>query len=362
MPPLEEWEKVYLKNTAFLEDEHGKVGCVICHGGDSSAEDKDAAHLGILADPSLESCAICHSDITLSSDISLHATLSGYTHDLEARGGNLNEGTALDEALGNHCEECHTTCGQCHISRPEELGGGLVTSHVIKATPSMQYNCTACHGSRVGNEYLGNNEGIAADVHWTQETMTCTKCHGDELHGSGQSVDDMYDNIDVVRCEDCHEDVLTDDIEQHQQHIGDLQCQVCHSVTYSNCYTCHVGIDQNGLPYRTSDPTVMGFKIGLNPIVSEDRPYTYVVLRHVPVTPDTFDYYGNNLLPDFNASPTWKYSTPHNIQLDTPQNASCNSCHGNEDLFLTEDDVSAAELEANRGVIVINIPEPITSH
>jgi thiosulfate/3-mercaptopyruvate sulfurtransferase len=354
---LEEWEKAYLKNTDFLESEHGKVGCVICHGGDSSAEDKDTAHLGVLADPSEESCAICHSTVALPSDTSLHATLSGYIHDLEARGGDLSEGTALDEALGNHCEVCHTTCGQCHISRPEELGGGLLSSHVIKETPSMQYNCTACHGSRVGNEYLGNNEGIAADVHWTQGTMTCTKCHGEELHGSGQSVDDMYENIDVVRCEDCHEDVLSDDIEQHQQHVGDLQCQVCHSVTYSNCYSCHVGLDQNGLAYRTSDPTVMEFKIGLNPIVSEDRPYTYVVLRHVPVTPDTFDYYGDNLLPDFNASPTWKYATPHNIQLHTPQNESCNSCHGNEDLFLTEDDVSAEEREANRGVIVINIPE-----
>ena len=103
----------------------------------------------------------------------------------------------------------------------------------------------------------------------------------------------------------------------------------------------------------------MAFEIGYNPIVSADRPYTYVVLRHVPTSASTFDYYGTNLMPDFDAASTWKYATPHNIQLHTPQNESCNSCHGNEDVFLTEDDVDAEERAANRGVIVIDIPEPL---
>jgi len=360
LPPLEEWEKVYLRNITFLEDEHGKVGCVVCHGGDSSAEEKDAAHVGMVADPSEESCAICHSDITLLHDTSLHATLSGFMTKLEARGGDLSEGTALDEAFGNHCEQCHTTCGQCHISRPDEMGGGLISSHVIKETPSMQYNCVACHGARVGDEYLGNNAGISADVHWTQETMTCTKCHGKELHGSGDVTEDRYSNTVSVQCVDCHEDVLTDtsDNPQHEQHIDDLQCQVCHSLDYKNCYGCHVALDEEGLPCRTSEPSVMTFKIGYNPIVSEDRPYTYVVLRHVPTCAGTCNYYGSNLMTDFDDVSTWKYATPHNIQLRTPQNEGCNSCHGNEDIFLTEDDVNAEELEANRGVIVIDIPDP----
>lgn len=358
MPPLEEWEKAYLKKTDFLEDEHGKVGCVVCHGGDSSAEDKDTAHVGVLADPSEESCAICHSEVTLLNETCLHSTLSGYTTVLEARGGDMSEGSTLNEAYENHCSQCHTSCGQCHISRPDDSGGGLLSSHVIKATPSMQYNCTACHGSRVGDEYLGNNEGVVADVHWTQATMTCTKCHGTELHGTGETLSSRYSTVSV-ECIDCHEDVLTDNNPQHQQHADNLQCQVCHSLDYKNCYSCHVALDDEGLAYRVSDPSVMTFKIGLNPIVSEDRPYKYVVLRHVPIASDTFDFYGTNLLPNFNALSTWKYATPHNIQLHTPQNESCNSCHGNEDLFLTEDYVNPEELEANRGVIVIDIPDPI---
>lgn len=358
---MEEWEKVYLKKTTFLEDEHGKVGCVVCHGGDSSAEEKDTAHLGVVADPSEESCAICHSDVALLNETCLHSALGGYTTALEARGGDLCEGSALAEAYENHCQDCHTSCGQCHISRPDEVGGGLLSNHVIKGTPSMQYNCTACHGSRVGDEYLGLNEGVAADVHWTQGTMTCAKCHGEELHGSGEVVSNRYSNAVSAQCEDCHEDVLADTSgnPQHEQHIDDLQCQVCHSVDYKNCYSCHVALDEEGLAYRVSEPAVMTFEIGYNPIVSEDRPYTYVVLRHVPTSASTFDYYGTNLMPDFDAVSTWKYATPHNIQLHTPQNESCNSCHGNEDIFLTEDDVRAEEREANRGVIVIDIPDTL---
>ena len=355
---MEVWEKAYLKNTKFMDTVHGQVGCVICHGGNSEAEEKEDAHLELVSDPSEEVCASCHSDIAEKHETSLHGTLSGFMSKLEARGGDLSEGSVLSTAFDNHCQQCHTSCGQCHISRPDELGGGLVSSHVFKKTPSMQNNCTACHGSRVGMEYLGTNPGVAGDVHWTQETMTCTKCHGQELHGTGELLDDRYSNDALVRCEDCHEDVWsnTADNPQHEQHLGDLSCQVCHSIEYKNCYSCHVAVDAQGIPCRTSDPSEMHFEIGLNPIRSSERPYKYVVLRHVPTCASTCDYYGANLMPDFNAVSTWKYATPHNIQLHTPQNESCDSCHGNQDIFLTEEDVSPDEREANRGVIVIDIP------
>ena len=58
----------------------------------------------------------------------------------------------------------------------------------------------------------------------------------------------------------------------------------------------------------------------------------------------------------FDALPTWKYATPHNIQRNTPQNQECNNCHGQTDLFLTADDVDPDELEANKDVIVTEIP------
>jgi len=62
------------------------------------------------------------------------------------------------------------------------------------------------------------------------------------------------------------------------------------------------------------------------------------------------------LLPDFDQSPTWVYTTPHNIQRFTPQNRSCESCHGHPELFLTADKIDADELQANQSVIVDTIP------
>jgi len=72
--------------------------------------------------------------------------------------------------------------------------------------------------------------GCRPDVHLTKAGMTCTKYHGEELHGSGQDVDSRYQNPDLVKCEDCHEDVWTntEGNPQHEQHLSDLSCQVCH--------------------------------------------------------------------------------------------------------------------------------------
>ena len=100
----------------------------------------------------------------------------------------------------------------------------------------------------------------------------------------------------------------------------------------------------------------MAFKIGRNPLQSEDRPWKYVPVRHVPVDPESFAYYGEDLLPNFDALPTWKYATPHNIQRNTPQTETCDACHGNAELFLTADDVLPDELEANKDVIVEELP------
>ena len=137
-----------------------------------------------------------------------------------------------------------------------------------------------------------------------------------------------------------------------------MACQVCHSTTYVNCDSCHVAVSEtSGNPYFETADTYFTFLIGRNPIKSAERPYEYVPLRHVPVDPDSFAFYGDDLLPNFNDQPTWRYATPHNIQRETPQNITCNDCHGNPDIFLTVDKVSPEELEANQDVIVDTIPE-----
>jgi len=357
VPPLEAWEKVFIDSEDFLQGTHNTVGCVVCHGGDKTSDDMQTAHLDMTGDPSEDNCYTCHREIAELNETNLHVTLNGFITTLESRGANFDEHPELTECVENHCMSCHVSCGQCHISRPDEAGGGFISGHEFRSTPNMKYNCVACHGSRVGDEFLGENEGITKDVH-RMKGMQCTSCHGQELHGSGELPEDRYHTVTAVACTDCHDDVYAtaEDNPMHDQHLEDLACQVCHSIDYKNCYGCHVSLDEEGQPCRASEPSVMDFKIGLNPIRSSERPQKYVVLRHVPTCADGLQYYGTGLLPDFDNEPTWKYATPHNIQLDTPQNASCDSCHGNEDLFLTEEDLRPEEIEASKDVIVPEIP------
>ncbi|MBU4185941.1 MAG: hypothetical protein KKC23_07070 [Proteobacteria bacterium] len=113
-----------------------------------------------------------------------------------------------------------------------------------------------------------------------------------------------------------------------------------------------MGEDKQGIKYFKTRRSTIDFKIGLNPFSGKKRPEKFVVVRHIPVDQGTFDFYVDNGLANFDRLPTWKPATPHNIRRKTPQNTTCNSCHGNTDLFLLEKDVEQAYKKANKDVIV----------
>ena len=191
----------------------------------------------------------------------------------------------------------------------------------------------------------------------------CSDCHSaQEFHGEVEEFIHRYDGRPMPSCTQstCHPDVAEDDgIEQHgDDHLKLLSCQACHSTAYGNCSGCHVAV-KDGTPYFEVEPPELAFKIGRNPIQDRYRPWKYVPVRHVPIVPDSFAFYGQDLLPNFDALPTWKYSTPHNIQRITPQTEDCNACHGVADVFLTVRDVLPAEREANRVVVVKEIPDSV---
>jgi thiosulfate/3-mercaptopyruvate sulfurtransferase len=365
---LEAWEKVFV-GYEFVADVHNVQNCIGCHGGVADVEDMQAAHEGVVRDPlahseSSNSCRVCHTESGRTVETSLHRNLAGFRTALEARGADMSD-PAMEAACENHCSACHTTCGQCHISRPTYHDGGLLKEHEVKTIASMKDTCLACHGARVANEYQGKNEGVEGSVHWTEEGMACFECHQvTDYHGDGTEYAHRYDGEPSVDCLDCHPEASPEasDIEEHVLHGDKVACQVCHvSGSYKSCYNCHVGLDDQGEPFFKSGESQMTLKIGRNQLQSEERPWAYVLVRHVPVVKDTFAFYDGYELPKFDNVPTWKYATPHNIRRVTAQNQSCDGCHGNEALFLTADDVAHTERAANADVMVDAVP-PLPPH
>jgi thiosulfate/3-mercaptopyruvate sulfurtransferase len=358
--PLAAHEKIFIDGEIAEDENHGELGCEECHGGDPGEPDWRKAHIGVVKDPSYpdpsNACGVCHEAVAENYNTSLHVTLLPMKHAIDIRADSEpSVYQKVDAAREGHCNSCHSSCGQCHISRPESVGGGLLEGHLFQKRPPMQQVCTACHGSRIGKEYLGKNKGLKPDVH-KEKYFKCNKCHtAEEMHGSSKAVANRYEVENGPKCLDCHTtiyDATSENVKNHWIHKDQVSCQVCHSQAYKTCYGCHFGKDKQGFKFYKTTKSDMQFKIGLNPLKSTKRPETFVTVRHIPVDMDSFKFYVDNGLKNFDRLPTWKFATPHNIRRQTPQNKTCNACHGNTTLFLQNTDVEKKYLNANKPVIV----------
>jgi hypothetical protein len=369
-----EAQKKVLVSVSFPDSIHGKMGCVTCHGGTEPAGTRAEAHNNSwTAFPSQgdnPTCLQCHKNEYQNFQKSLHYTSRGVADPklgMVVARANPDMMDNLAEGMENHCASCHTSaCGDCHISRPQFSEKGFINGHNFQKTPNAINNCTACHGSRVEKEMMAKGEydqELKNDVHWLPNRMKCTDCHTSSgFHNPSADYNERYESAEAPKCEDCHSGSSFENLQPHQQHAGlkddatYLQCQTCHSQAYNNCYNCHVEQDANGLGFFKTEKSWFDFKIGRNTQQSENRPYDYVVVRHVPVDHDTFSFYGDNILSNFDALPTWKYATPHNIIRNT-EHGTCSGCHGNSELFLQKDDVLPQYQNANKDVIVEKIPK-----
>ncbi len=369
---------------ADIDPTHATIGCAGCHGGVSlvdAADDTSAfreAHIGMMRDPSAIgelgcSGGSCHAGIAARNETSIHSNLWGEKAHVAVRNGFESFAACpvdIKDGFTKDCNGCHTTCGQCHVSRPNTAGGGFLEqrvgySHKFLATPSEENVCTACHGSRVSDDWSANEErlpGNVPDVH-NDFGYTCLNCHTEDMHGAGAAdaaYTSRYQLTDLPKCVDCHE-VDRDDNLYHVQHWpnadasdgSDLACFVCHSQQYNNCNTCHAGSwaseynESNTDEYRVYPQ----FKIGRNPYFGEPgHPHSesgWIAVRHVPVSPDAFknwniDPWNLHDLSEAKDMETWKYASPHNIQRWTKRTlvdttwrdsvnytaASCNdNCH-----------------------------------
>jgi thiosulfate/3-mercaptopyruvate sulfurtransferase len=353
-------EKLFVDSEIAEDENHGELSCHECHGGNPDEPDWRKAHKGVVKDPSYpdpsEACGACHEEISENYTTSSHISLSAFKKMIDMRANpDRSVYKKVDSARESHCKECHSSCGQCHISRPESVGGGLLEGHLFQKNPPMQQVCTACHGSRIEKEYFGKNKGFLPDIH-KQKYFKCSKCHkADEMHGDGKDYANRYEVENGPMCLACHAaiyDAKSEDAKNHWIHKGQVSCNVCHSQPYNNCYECHLGTDKQGFKFYKNKASKIQFKIGLNPLRSKKRPERFVTVRHVPVDQNSFQFYVKNGLTKFDSLPTWKLATPHNIRRKTPQNETCNSCHGNQDLFLMEKEVKRKYLKANQNVIV----------
>lgn len=361
MTQLASHEKIFV-STDFIERDknHGSINCEVCHGGDPEDIDWRTAHNGIIRDPSYsnpeKACGGCHAEAGENYKMTLHYTLGPYYSTIGKRANkDMGIHQKVMSSTENYCGKCHSSCGQCHVSRPDSVDGGLLAGHVFQKKPPNETTCTACHGSRIGNEYYGRNDGIKPDIHH-EKLMKCEKCHtGLEMHGDGKKYENRYEVRNAPECTDCHMGIYKETEENsasHLLHKDKVACYVCHSQEYKNCYSCHVSEDKAGTQFFKSKPSSMGFKIGLNPDKSEKRPEQFVTLRHIPVDKGLFEFYIKDGLTGLDNLPTWKMTTPHNIRRKTSQNAACNNCHGVKALYLLADDIAEEEREANKGVIV----------
>lgn len=367
LPEMEAWQKVYIggaNGAKFLQSTHGKMKCVMCHGGVEPATNKNDAHAGsFVAAPSKnadEACGPCHADIAARDKNSLHTQGFGQKAMVSLR-SNLpsyeNFPDALKKGYDKNCGKCHSSCGECHVMRPRQALGGFLEAHNFVKRPDMRLNCTACHSARVANAYFGESFGTRPDVHYTAfPGGHCVNCHdGEEMHGNGTKYEQRYRYERIPKCEDCHAAKSTANA-YHAKHWNDLACQTCHSQEYQNCGSCHVDTGVRNGPY-------MKFKIGVNTMKDIKR-FKYVVVRNAPYAPDTWSNYGLAVSPNFDAAPTFKLASPHNTQRWTDRTkvesgkACFDACHiidgRNKQWYLFESDLKSWEVIANRQVVVDN--------
>jgi hypothetical protein len=228
---------------------------------------------------------------------------------------------------------------------------------MFKKTPDMITVCVTCHVSRGGHAYLGVASGTQPDVHLTKYSYKCTTClRSDELHGDGIAVEQRYAYTKLPKCKICHTTSQTSN-QYHTQHFEDFNCQVCHSQDYNNCGSCHIHGDGARVP------SYQGFKIAKNPIPTIKTGFNLTLVRRTLAAPDNWIVYGVANYSNFDALPTYNYTSPHNILKFTSRtqvgSGACYSkCHIrndngtliNKELYLFNSDLLPWELNANSGI------------
>jgi hypothetical protein len=209
------------------ETAHAAVGCVTCHWGVGDTEDIDAAHVGVIADPTrgaFEACLACHHDMPdIFPGDRLKTPHSGIVHGHE---------------VDMHCSDCHK--GVSHDL--DLIGGELICPmdvcldcHLELGLESEFEDCAACH----------------TGPHDVTMEMECDVCHKSaEVWEETAFTDHPIELVDqhaTLECFDCH----------NRPEFKGLRyvCSGCHERTHDfgddDCARCHTPADEWGTCVET---------------------------------------------------------------------------------------------------------------
>lgn len=353
LPHRKNWVfRAGIDNPKFASTKHNLEDCTFCHvGGDSSTANRAVAHAGMQKMPGGNTCFYCHTDTAQLAGQSLHVKPSGFVDVMQARNFDFTAGSESLRRFTKQCTKCHihndetpeqAACGNCHVSVPNSAGGGLVAGHRIDTVPDTINQCTACHGSRVKDEYFGQNQALFTrnlsnlgvdvvpadhplrawtlqpDVHnsdaGAEKAMACNDCHyKEEMHGAGAGAGiDRYGITGRTQCVDCHGSLSS--TFHTTQHVNSMSCNVCHSQPYKQCYGCHTQ-ERNGVAYFTnneSDPTRVARRtVAVSPLWSAATTYaTNVFVTYNDVEYKSLQANNINHQPDEVGSTWWRAEMP----------------------------------------------------
>jgi len=283
----EEIERLYIEpaNTQVL---HGRLGCVTCHRGIPDAEDVEAAHTNVIADPSIDlmaDCLYCHHDLPNEYPddllIAPHSqVINGLAQDLACSDCHGSVGHGYDPVTGKkiismaacldcheerklkvqleNCEACHTeippwspevACSTCHSLKSYTYEQSLENSKLL-AYPHAQegLTCLDCHEqAALEQTHVGVAPGNKVPPLKVEDNF-CLGCHVENEHSSYEQVAERTKDYVAPSGEQVNPHTVTVDRSNmkapHDTGKGQVKCYECHQMHEKSkgidyCYDCH---------------------------------------------------------------------------------------------------------------------------
>jgi hypothetical protein len=235
-----------------LESSHQEIACVDCHT-EGQFQDLPVDCVSCHAEPAVHNgvftsdCGGCHNPSSWKPALFAnqpfeHATFSLDRHAQDFSGHSIT------------CITCHTkgmervqplSCIECHTQEDQQF----MTQHEAQ----FGENCLACHDG-VDRMHDFDHQNVF-QLDGRHGEIECQSCHLEQVYrGTPTECKDCHPEPEIhagffgEKCEYCHSTISWYPalLVNHQFPIdhgeqGELECQVCHVVTYSDysCYECH---------------------------------------------------------------------------------------------------------------------------